>query len=602
MVFTTRDLSLGGDLGIEKRFKMQPLSDRQMRDFVEKYLPEQGNRLLGQLRDRLREIAETPLLLKMLCDVFKQTEQIPQNKGELFRWFDREYDRFKGLPAVSAEFRRFKSEVLQYLAFAMMQGDSRTEFWLTIDRGRAESLIEEWLTGRVSDPAEKAKEWLEDLLEHHLLQVAADGRRVEFHHQLFLEYYAAEHFWQALERHSNWLEKQEGEEFSWFQQHYLNNLKWTEPISLMLGLPEVDRRSAVEIVEQALAIDLILGAKLAGAVIEEIQKMLMPRLLNLPLSDVIKLELLRATKSLLAIEFILQIFRKSPAKLSQLTASILRDLNAEKQCDYHKDLKTALDSIDFWNQFLGCDWSENDRKRIEEDFWEGVYYICIESDEFDLNEDIHIFASNLCDSKRDWRDLRVTIQNGIYHSNPRIRSIAIEAAGIFYLEEAQTFSPDMLQTPVSEVHQTSIRAAEKDDFTNIVDCLLNQWEIEQNDQVKTVLENVLSNLNQPVYLKFLYNSWTQNDSWQFFHAFQTIQESCKFYNYEIYQKALARSALDTQQFSPANTIHFAGDYIAGDKVGRDKILGDKNEAPNASEVKIFEQIDNYHESPRDPPS
>jgi predicted NACHT family NTPase len=113
MVFTTWDLSLGGDLGIEKRFEMQPLSEPQMRDFVGKYLPEQGDRLLGQLRDRLREIAETPLLLKMLCDVFQQTGEVPQNKGELFRGFDRDYEKFKGLPAVSADFRRFKSEIWQ---------------------------------------------------------------------------------------------------------------------------------------------------------------------------------------------------------------------------------------------------------------------------------------------------------------------------------------------------------------------------------------------------------------------------------------------------------------------------------------------------------
>jgi predicted NACHT family NTPase len=70
MIFTTRDF-LGGDLGIGKRLEMKPLSQQQMREFVGKYLPEQGDRLLGQLRDRLRELAETPLLLKLLCDVFE---------------------------------------------------------------------------------------------------------------------------------------------------------------------------------------------------------------------------------------------------------------------------------------------------------------------------------------------------------------------------------------------------------------------------------------------------------------------------------------------------------------------------------------------------
>ncbi|MEO0935615.1 MAG: NACHT domain-containing protein [Cyanobacteria bacterium J06641_2] len=42
MIFTTRDLGVGGDLGIEKKLQMQPLTETQMRDFVCGYLPEQG--------------------------------------------------------------------------------------------------------------------------------------------------------------------------------------------------------------------------------------------------------------------------------------------------------------------------------------------------------------------------------------------------------------------------------------------------------------------------------------------------------------------------------------------------------------------------------
>ena len=34
IVFTTRDLNLGGDFGIEKRLEMQPLREAQMRSFV----------------------------------------------------------------------------------------------------------------------------------------------------------------------------------------------------------------------------------------------------------------------------------------------------------------------------------------------------------------------------------------------------------------------------------------------------------------------------------------------------------------------------------------------------------------------------------------
>ena len=269
MVFTTRDLAIGGDLGIRKRFEMKPLSPEQLHEFVGKYLPGQGERLLGQLRDRLKEISETPLLLKMLCGVFDpETGQIPQNKGELFREFDRKYEKFKGLPAVSVDFRRFKSEVLQHLAFVMMTGDEGkpTELELTIDRRTAEKAIEDFVVGRVSNPGAKAKEWLEDLLEHHLLQVAADDRRVEFRHQLFQEYYAAEMLLVMFgNHHLDVMEKDQ------FQHFYLNYLKWTETIAIALSLMK-DEKEAVRVVELALDVDLMLGARLAGEVRSDFQE------------------------------------------------------------------------------------------------------------------------------------------------------------------------------------------------------------------------------------------------------------------------------------------------------------------------------------------
>ena len=240
MIFTTRDLSVGGTLGIEHRIEMRPLGELQMREFVQKYLekrglPEQVEQLLGQLRDRLREVAETPLLLKMLCDVFDpQTQQIPQNKGELFRLFDAKFDEFKGFASapVSSDFRRFKSEMLQYLAFRMIQGDPQrpTEAWLTIERDRAEEWLEQLLSSRVDAPGQRAKQWLENLLEYHLLQVAANPRHIEFHHQLFQEYYAAEY----LLKQMGWMDDHT------LKREYLNYLKWTEMLSLMLALAEDD--------------------------------------------------------------------------------------------------------------------------------------------------------------------------------------------------------------------------------------------------------------------------------------------------------------------------------------------------------------------------
>ena len=60
MIFTTRDLGVGGDLGIEKKLQKQPLTETQMREFVCGYLPEQGGELFKQLSGRMRELGEAP--------------------------------------------------------------------------------------------------------------------------------------------------------------------------------------------------------------------------------------------------------------------------------------------------------------------------------------------------------------------------------------------------------------------------------------------------------------------------------------------------------------------------------------------------------------
>ena len=268
MIFTTRDLALGGDFGIEKRLEMCPLSEPQMREFVQKYLPEHGEMLLGQISDRLREVAETPLLLKMLCDVYSDPRLFEKvgdlkSKGELFRLFDQKYNNWKEREGVrtSEKFWTWNTELLQHLAFVMLQGDGLTKPRFTSDKNEAARLIEKYLTGRrVENSGDKAKDWLEDLVEHHLLQVAADARQIEFHHQLFQEYYAAEALLVMLQdKHSDVMDDQRLKHF------YLNCLKWTEAIAMMLALLE-DESQALRVVRLALEVDWMLGARLAGEV------------------------------------------------------------------------------------------------------------------------------------------------------------------------------------------------------------------------------------------------------------------------------------------------------------------------------------------------
>lgn len=162
-----------------------------------------GGKLIRQLGDRLRELAETPLLLNMLCQVFEKSGEIPQNRGELFRdKFVQDFDAIKhrGVVAADSGFFRFKDELLQHLAMKMIVGDgSPTGDVLQIEKTIAQGWLKDWLVAEpVSDAGEKARRWLEDLLEHHILQLAEKAKQIEFHHQLFQEYYAAEYLLQQL--------------------------------------------------------------------------------------------------------------------------------------------------------------------------------------------------------------------------------------------------------------------------------------------------------------------------------------------------------------------------------------------------------------------
>ncbi|TAF53947.1 MAG: NACHT domain-containing protein [Oscillatoriales cyanobacterium] len=292
MIFTTRDLALGGSLGIEKQLEMCTLTEPQMREFVSKHLPQHGDLLLRQLRDRLREIAETPLLLKMICEVFENTGEIPQSKGELFQKFDRQYDEFKGAQSVSEDFRRFKSDLLQQLAFVMLQQPTKS---LVIRRDRAGIILEGWLRDRgVMDAPIKARKWLKDLLKHHLLQVAAKPEEIEFHHQLFQEYYAGLALQKLFDdKHSDVTDDQR------LQHFYLNYFKWTEPLAFMLSLleDEVHAVQAVRVVRLALDVDLMLGARLAGEVQRQFQKRTVGLVDGLDVPGWLKVELLGEVRS-----------------------------------------------------------------------------------------------------------------------------------------------------------------------------------------------------------------------------------------------------------------------------------------------------------------
>ena len=285
MIFTTRDLSLGGNLGIEKQLEMQPLTETQMRSFINAYLPGKADAMLGQLKDRLREFGTTPLLLWMLCSLFKRTEVIPQNLGEVFRAFTRGYEQQIKQDVVLESDRRLWFDLLKQLAAAMMQGEKPTEFRVAIAPAEICAVFADYL--KTENPL-VPRQALDDLLKHHLIQ--RNGELVEFRHQLIQEYYAAE-----------WLLERVGQlDDETLECDYLNYLKWTEPLALMLALVD-DEALAVRVVERSLAVDLILGARLAGEVRSGFQEKTIELVNSMEVKRWLKVELLGRTRSEVAI-------------------------------------------------------------------------------------------------------------------------------------------------------------------------------------------------------------------------------------------------------------------------------------------------------------
>jgi HEAT repeat protein/ABC-type dipeptide/oligopeptide/nickel transport system ATPase component len=289
MIFTTRDISLGGTFGITKQLQMNSLTDAQMKEFIKAELHIDGEVMLRNLGDKLRKFAETPLFLWMLCQVYDpEMKQLPNNLAETFQLFTQMYDdEFKHDVFVDVKNQGWQSNLLQNLAFQMMQSYSLTDFRLEIDRNTVEDILTNYLKIEgFNEPRSQAKSWLKDLLKYHLIQ-AVSINKIEFRHQLIQEYYAAEFLKKRLKGITD-------EELKW---HFLNYTKWTETLALMLGLLD-DESQLQRLVKLALEIDLKLGARFAGEVKIQFQK----KTVNL-VSDIIdvpklfKIDLLGMTRS-----------------------------------------------------------------------------------------------------------------------------------------------------------------------------------------------------------------------------------------------------------------------------------------------------------------
>ncbi|HLP90237.1 MAG TPA: HEAT repeat domain-containing protein [Nostocaceae cyanobacterium] len=297
MIFTTRDIALGGSLEIEKKLEIQPLTETQMQQFVRAYLPDKSEEMLQRLGEKLQTFAQTPLfLLEILCTVFKKTGDIPTNLGLAFHDFTQIYDeKFLYSVQVNEDFRLWLPKLLQHLAFTMMQGEEPTQPRFTIKKQEADEILTKFLEGKIDCAANKAKIWLEELLKHHLIQYT-NNKQIEFRHQLLQEYYAAEYLLPQIKNLSD----------AKLKRDYLNYLKWTEPLALMLALLD-NEAQAVRVVKLSLEVDLMLGARLAGEVKTEYQEKTVKLVFNQELPLILKINLLGVTLSRSAISILVSL-------------------------------------------------------------------------------------------------------------------------------------------------------------------------------------------------------------------------------------------------------------------------------------------------------
>jgi HEAT repeat protein len=112
------------------------------------------------------------------------------------------------------------------------------------------------------------------------------------------------------------------------KREYLNYLKWTEPLALMLELVE-DETLAVQVVKLALKVDLRLGARLAGAVKPKFQEKTIDLVTIQEISQQLKMLLLGITHSHIAINILFQALEDRDYSVRWFTTEALGQIVSE---------------------------------------------------------------------------------------------------------------------------------------------------------------------------------------------------------------------------------------------------------------------------------
>lgn len=324
---------------IDRKLEVQSLTPQQVKRFLEERLPNRDRAELEKLGDRVRDFGQTPLMVWMLYTIFQANKETPATRGEAYRSFTDLYiERAKtGLDLAESRF------LLSRLAFEMMQSQKPNDpmhFSLEMTEVDAQNRL-------------GSATVLNQLLNLHLLQASGKpgNRKIRFCHQSLQEYYAAEALLEQLQEHPEWLKKTPKQQWTQFQQDYLNYVKWTEAIALMLGLPEVNASYAKHVVKLGLDTDLMLGARLAGEVKLQVQEQTVELVNTIKQIDQIgtttwlQVELLGRTQSKLALPKLQSLLRSSNLDIARRAATWIGFLGYQEAIP---DLLQMLSELDRW--------------------------------------------------------------------------------------------------------------------------------------------------------------------------------------------------------------------------------------------------------------
>lgn len=341
LICSTRELG-SGDLGIKRRLEIQPLRDPEINRFVQECIPDKKQKILQLLNRDNRELSRTPFVLWMLYDLFQEQGVEVETLGEAFRRFFQSFKKYKEDASVSEERRRSWNHWLEYLAFKMLSSTDSKNPGLVITKEQAENLLMERFGELYGTPSR-----IEELCKYHLLE-SVSKREISFHHQLIQEYYAAEYL---LTKLPSLLKKQTDQKYTPFQMQYLNYLKWTEAIALMIGFVEVSDSEALQIIDSALSVNLMLGARLAGDVKIEIQEKALGLVdkaqsaYERTSSDWLKVELLGRTRSRFALKELQQSLKSSDISVARRASAWIGFLGYQEAKPY---LLQMLSEIERW--------------------------------------------------------------------------------------------------------------------------------------------------------------------------------------------------------------------------------------------------------------